>query len=347
MEGKALSDFVIPVQPPPMEKVRRDYPITEGENLLRAFRHEKPMYVPCLYQATQFVIPKPYARGTQNRSTDCVDWFGTLYKHEPLQEGVTPIKPFPLKGVAEWRQMRWPEINAMDWTEGYSSFKRDENLAIACRCLGNGTFEQLHFSEGFEQCLIDMLTETEECRAFFERLTDFKIDLFNRQNDVYHYDYVCHNDDWSNAKNQFFSCELFEEALLEPSIRLSEAVRSAGCRYMLHSCGRMEIWLPYIVNDLKVDLVEIQSINNIDYILETYGDRLTVEYLPDPYIMYNPATTAEQAREYARSLVDRFGAHKHKGSGLVIRLNGNIPESHYAFEDELYNYSLKLYAGLQ
>ena len=55
--GLEMGQFTIPVTPPPMGKARHDYPIPEGENLLRAFRHEKPRYMPCLYQATQFVGP--------------------------------------------------------------------------------------------------------------------------------------------------------------------------------------------------------------------------------------------------------------------------------------------------
>ena len=339
--------FTIPVQPPPMAKAKHDYPISERENLLRSLNHEKPMYVPCLYQATQFVIPTAYAQGTQDRAQDCVDWFGTHYKREDLQEGVTPIKPFVMNEVTEWREkVKWPDIKSMDWASDIPTFVRDPELALACRCFGNGTFEQLHFLEGFEQCLIDMITETEECREFFRKLTDFKIDLYNLQNDVYHYDYACHNDDWSNAKSQFFSCDIFEETLREEAIRLADAVHSTGARYMFHTCGRMEVWLPYIVNELKVDLVEIQSINDTKHILDTYGDKLTIEYCPDFYVMYDPATTAQQAREYARSLVDQYGAHKNKGSGIAVRLIGNNPESYYAFEDELYNYSLKLYADL-
>lgn len=342
-----MLDFTIPVQPPPMAKAQHDYPISERENLLRAFNHEKPMYMPCLYQSTQFVIPSAYANGTQNRSRDCVDWFGTHYKHEPLQEGVTPIPPFVLEEVGQWRErIAWPKLETLDWASDLATFVREPNLALACRCFGNGTFEQLHFLEGFEQCLVDMVLETEECAAFFDRLTDFKIQMFKLQNDVYHYDYACHNDDWSNAKSQFFSCGVFEQTLLEPTIRLADAIHEAGCKYMFHTCGRMEAWLPYIVNDIKADLIEIQSINDTKYILDTYGDKLTVEYCPDFYIMYNPATTAEQAREYARSIVDRFGAHKNKGSGIAVRLIGDIPESYYAFEDELYNYSLKLYSNL-
>lgn len=342
-----MPDFIIPVTPPPMAKPERDYPISEGENLMMAFRHEKPKYMPCLYQATQFVIPTAYAKITQDRTRDGQDWFGTNYKYEPIQQGTTPVAPFVMNEVGEWREkIDWIDLKALDWKSDLETFKRDENLALACRCFGNGTFEQLHFLEGFEQCLIDMLTEPEECRAFFERLTDFKIEMFNLQNDVYHYDYACHNDDWSIARGPFFSKEIFEETLLDCAVRLADAVRAGGCRYMFHTCGKMESWLPYIVNDIKADLIEIQNINDTKAILETYGDKLTVEYHPDPYIMYNPATTAEQAREYARSLVDQFGAHTNKGSGIAVRLVGNIPESYYAFEDELYNYSLKKYADL-
>lgn len=341
-----MINYTIPVTPPPMDKVKRDYPISERENLMRAFAHEKPKYVPCLYQATQFVIPSVYAQGAQDRTKDCVDWFGTHYKYEAVQQGVTAVAPYVMGEVTEWREkVKWPDIKSMDWSR-ISNYQRDRNLACACRCFGHGTFEQLHFFEGFEQCLVDMLLEPEECRAFFERLTEFKIEMFRLQNEVYHYDYACHNDDWSNAKSQFFSFETFEKTLLEPAIALAEAVRGSGCRYMFHTCGKMEAWLPYIVNDIKADLIEIQNINDTDYILEAYGDKLTVEYHPDVHIMYNPAITAEQAREYARSLVDRFGAHRHKGPGFAVRLIGNIPETYYAFEDELYNYSLKMYADL-
>lgn len=342
-----MGQFTIPVTPPPMGKARHDYPIPEGENLLRAFRHEKPRYMPCLYQATQFVVPSAYAEGTQTRSGDCVDWFGTRYKHEPLQQGVTPVPPFVMDGIEGWRdKVTWPDIKRMDWASDLPGFQREKGLALACRCFGNGTFEQLHFLEGFEQCLVDMLIEPEECRAFFERLTDFKIELFQLQHAVYHYDYACHNDDWSTAKAPFFSCETFEKTLLEPAVRLAEAVRGAGCRYMFHTCGRMEAWLPYIVNDIKADLIEIQSINDTQYILDTYGDRLTVEYCPDYNIMYNPRTTEEEARAYARSLVDQFGAHRNQGAGIAVRLVGSYPASYYAFEDELYHYSLKCYENL-
>lgn len=342
-----MSEFTIPVLAPKMPKAEHDYPISPRENLMRAFRHEKPRYVPCLYQATQFYMPRAFAEYLRRRRETGRDWFGSNFMYEESQQGMTPVPPYVLEEIGQWREkIAWPDIKSMDWGPDDENFVRDENLALACRCLWHGTFETLHFLEGFEQCLVDMLTEPEDCAAFFQRLTDFKIEMLRLQAEKRRFDYVCHNDDWSTAQAQMFSAETFEETLLEPHIRLAEAARAEGARYMVHCCGKMEAWLPYIVNDIKADVVEIQSINDTDYILENYGDRLTVEYSPDFNIMYNPATTAQQAREYARSLVDKYGAHRNKGSGFVVHLHGNIPESYYAFEDELYNYSLKLYADL-
>ena len=342
-----MAEFVIPVLAPKMPKPERDYPISERENLMRAFRHEKPMYMPFLYQATQWYMPKAYGDFNRMRVKDGVDWFGTHYQYEETQEGMTPVPPYVMEEILDWRDvLHFPDLKSMDWGPDNKEFVRDENLALACRCLWHGTFESLHFFEGFQQALVDLVSEPEECHEFFERMTDFKIDMLNLQAAHYDFDYVCHNDDWSTAKSQMFSCPLFEETLLEPHIRLAEAARATGAQYMVHTCGKMEVWLPYLVNDIKADVVEIQNINDTDYILETYGDKLTVEYTPDFNIMYNPETTAEQAREYARSIVDRFGAHKHKGSGVVMHMHGNIPESYYAFEDELYNYSLEMYKDL-
>lgn len=341
------NDFVIPVGKSKIPRMEHDYPISERENFLRAFRHEKPKYVPCLFHASQYVYPSAYDKGFPDADHDGQDWFGVNFVYEPHQESVTPRPPYLMNDITEWREkIHWPDIKSKDWYADLPTFKRNENLALASRCLGYGIFEQLHCFEGFEQCLLDMFMETEECADFFNYLTDFKIELVKLQNDAYHFDYMCHNDDWSSAQGQMFSTEIFKECLLEPHIRIAEAVKANGCHYMLHTCGKMEAWLPIIVNDIKAELIQIQTLNDIEGIMEKYGDRVTVNFAPDPYIMYNPKTTEEQAREHARYLVDRYGAHKHKGSGLVLNLIGNKPETYYAFEDELFKYSCEKYKDL-
>lgn len=339
----ARKDISIPVMPPKMAGVERDYPISKRENLLRAFDHEKPLWMPALYESTQWVFPSAFNDMPLDQTRDGEDWFGTKYKYAPAQCGCTP-EPGVLTEIGEWREkVKWPDLDALDWAADLPGFRRDPGLALATR-LGNGNFERLHMFEGFEQCLCDLLLEPEECKAFFDRLSEYKIDLFRHMHAVYSFDYVCNNDDWANAKSQFFSNDTFEETLLDSAVALARAVHAAGCRYMVHCCGKMESFLPYLVNDIHADLLEIQNINDVRAILDNYGNKITPMIVPDPYIMYDPDTTAEQARAHARSLVDRYGAHTCAGSGAVVRLIGAFPESYYAFEDEIYQYSREKYA---
>ncbi len=339
-------DFVIPVMPPFMTPVERDYPITPRENLMRVFHHEKPMWMPAMNYSVQWAFPRAYQDMPPDMDRDGVDWFGTKYKYEAIQEGPTPV-PGLFDEVGEWEEkLIFPDMDKVDWASDLKDFHRMDQLALGVR-LGNGNFERLHMSEGFEQALCDVLLEQEECKRLFDRLGQYKIEAFHHLNDTFHLDFACHNDDWANARSQFFSLDVYENELLDSAVAIADAVHEAGCGYMLHCCGKMEVFLPYIVNDIKADLLEIQTINDQRMILDKYGDKTSPIFSADPYIMYNPKTTPEEAREYARSIVDKYGAHTCKGSGAVILLAGNIPETFYAFEDEIYNYSLKIYKDLQ
>ena len=335
--------FPIPVMPPPMAPVERDYPITPGENLMRAFRHEKPLWMPALYESTQWFFPSVYNDTPLDFTKDGVDWFGTHYRFMAVQAGHTPV-PGLFQEIGEWREkVKWPDLDALDW--GKDHFVRDPARAAAGR-LGNGNFERLHMSEGFEQALMDILTEQEECKAFFDRLGEYKIDIYHHIRDAYPLDYVCHNDDWSNAKSQFFSMEVFENTLLDSAVAIADAVHKDGLGYMVHCCGKMDVWVPHLVNDIHADVLEIQPINDVRAILDTYGDKVTPSIQPDPYVMYDPDLTPEAARAHAREFVDRYGAQTCAGAGCCVRLIGNKPETFYAFEDEIYQYSRKLYANL-
>ena len=63
-------------------------------------------------------------------------------------------------------------------------------------------------------------------------------------------------------------------------------------------------------------------------------------------MFYDPDVSVERIRAYAREIVDRYGAHTCDGAGVYLRLCGNIPQTYYAFADEIYQYSGDKYASL-
>lgn len=111
--------------------------------------------------------------------------------------------------------LRFPPV----FSAATKDFVRDENLALQTR-LFSACFEHLHFLEGFEQALIDLVTEPEACRALFETTVDFYIELFDRKYAAFPYDWVFYNDDWGTARAPFFSVDTLRETILTPTIRI-------------------------------------------------------------------------------------------------------------------------------
>ena len=93
-------------------------------------------------------------------------------------------------------------------------------------------------------------------------------------------------------------------------------------------------------------MLEIQPLNDLEGIMKKYGDKVTIEVYPDPYIVYDPTSTTEDLVKHARELVDKYGAHRFEGSGAVMYSRAHSCEAYQTFEKEVYNYSSELYAKL-
>lgn len=342
----AYKEIHIPIIQKPWPLPKRDYPISPRENLMRALRHEKPMWMPNLYGSSQCFFTSVARDSPIERDRDAEDWFGVRYRYSAVQGSNTP-QGNVLKDITEWEtKLHWEDLGQYDWAADAARLKRDESLALMMR-MSNGPFERLHMLEGFEQALIDLITEPETVHAFMMRLVDFKIELFNRMRDQLAFDYIVAADDYGTARAPFFSTALFEKTILEPTVRFVEGVHARGTKFIAHCCGIIDPFIPYLVEEIGVDGLEIQNINDIPAILKKYGDRVTVEYGVNPQLSYDPDATREEIVGYARNVVDRFGAQAVPGSGVVISISSGFDTTFYPLEETFYNYSRALYTGLK
>lgn len=328
------------VFPAPIRKL----PITPRENLLLALSHKKPLWMPNLYADSQCVVSRCNRDTAPRKDAAGHDWFGTYYEYSPAQLSNTPV-PGVLQEISQWKTaIKWPNLKAVNWTSDLEGFVRDENKALFTR-MSNGPFERLHFFEGFEQALVDMLTEPEECREFFERYIDHKIEVFNYMRDVFPFDFIVAADDYGTARAPFFSPALFEEVLMEPTRRFVKAVQARGTKFVAHCCGRIDAFIPYFA-EMGVDGLEIQTINDISAICESCGNKLTVECRPDPNIVFDSESSEELLRNHIKWIVDTYGAQAVKGSGVIMNVQCCSEKGFYQMEDELFNYSISKYSIL-
>ena len=340
-----ISEIYVPTVYNVYPKKKRDYPIEPKENLLRALRHEKPLWMPnfmAYFQDTSYIgRGEPLQDGEQ-----FVDMWGVTQQFSSAQASATAIST-AFDEVTEWREkLVWPNISEMNLPEKFAGFKRKENRLVTGH-IPTACFEQLHKLEGFEQALVDMILETQTCRELFEAQVDFQLEYFKEMHKIFNYEYVIYHDDWGTARGPFFSMELFKEAVLPPSIRLVKEVQKMGVPVMFHCCGLIDAFIPYLVEDIGADGLQIQKINDIKGILQKYGDIVTVEYSePDPFIMYDKESTSEDIKNLARYVVDNFGAHVNPGAGVVVSISAPTEEIYNCFEDEMYEYSLEKYSKL-
>ncbi|MBR5490075.1 MAG: hypothetical protein IKV79_02260 [Oscillospiraceae bacterium] len=332
----------IPAMSPTWPSVERESPITPRENLMLALEHKKPMWMPNLYADSQMVVCPSNHDGVP-KDRDGYDWFGTYYSYSPTV-GINMPAGGVFEEVTQWREkVKFPDLKAIDWSKDAEGFVRNEKKALYMR-FGNGIFERLHAFEDFEQAMVDLITEPEECRALFEAIADYKIELFNCIRDVFPLDYIVAADDYGTARGPFFSTALYEATILEPTRRFVKAVQARGTKFIAHCCGKVDAFIPYLVEDLGVDGLEIQDINDIPNIMAKYGHKILLEYKADANIVHDDEASGETMKEHIRHIVDTFGAHAIGGSGVAMNLQSSFKDKYYLMEEELYSYSLSKYA---
>jgi hypothetical protein len=196
---------------------------------------------------------------------DFFDDYDTFYQDstkaaDDFIKGVSPIPSVPwaelmlgcenkLAPGAIWaleRKAPWTELESVSFESDNPWVQKYLEFLDALAGLANGRYpvsqpiirgvSDLHGAlRGHQQALIDLMKEPRRCRMLFDQLTDFLIDLFNKQNEVipeYRGGY---------AQEQFglwapdvfvrmqedatgnYSPKLYESLLLEPNRRLAAA----------------------------------------------------------------------------------------------------------------------------
>ena len=325
----------------------RDYPITIRENLMLALNHKIPMWIPNFYGSGQLFYSSVANDSPINKQADAIDWFGVEYKYSEAQGSNTPMGNV-LTEINGWEKiLHWEDMTKYDWESDAKSIIRDETKALYMR-MSNGFFERLHMLEGFEQALMDMLLEPEAVHDFMMRYCDFKIELFNHMRKYLSFDFIVAADDWGTARAPFFSVETLEKTVLEPTKKFVKAVQSTGTKFIQHCCGVINPFIPYLVEEIGVDGLEIQTdLNDLSWILEKFGKRVTIEFSSKSSLLNSSAASKDDVRAYAREIIDTYGAGAVPGSGIMINTIASREEIFAAYEDELYEYSRKIYSDIR
>ena len=312
------------------------YPISKNEGTRLAFQGHPwwqamqgigpRMFIP-------LVIPDTKARGMvaenakfdPNTEAGGPDMFGVEWEYIKTVGGsmVRPGVPY-LEDISEWREkIIWPDVDSWDWegcaARNNGTYLQDDNLNQIW--FYTGYFERLIAFMEFENAIMALFDEDsqEDVHAFFDKLTDFYIDIFKHiKKYLPAVNAVFFHDDWGSQKETFFSPAVVEEMIVPYMRRLTDFLHENGYVCEIHSCGNNYKQIP---NYIKAgwDVWAPQLMNDVEKIYDDYGDQIIIATFPTNIpedIMALPTTEEkgaafaklpeEEQRRIAREYCDRF-----------------------------------------
>lgn len=284
--------------------------MTPRENALIAYHHGIPEYVPSFHLDCNVVIPTATMEQRNFGPGTDLDGFGVQWTWVPGINGnmVDPSVPPILEDITQWREVvKFPNVEEYPWEEQYSMDAQGNNdmTKLQMAMVASGPFERLHALMGMEEAMMALMTDPEECYAFFGAVIDYKIAVFKKIKEYYNVDVFIEHDDYGANDRMLMSPTLWR-SLMKPHLkRLVDATHELGALYEHHSCGFVEPIIGDLV-EIGVDaLNSLQACNtNVGQLKKQYGSQLTfVGGFDSVGVLDYPGVTEEAIRaDYHRVL---------------------------------------------
>lgn len=120
--------------------------------------------------------------------------------------------------------------------------------------------ERLHMLHGFQRTLEDFYLEPENIHRLLDIILDFKINQFGELSKRFggNIDGLFLTDDWGTQTSTFVSPDIFRKFFLDRYKTLAKAIHSHGWHFILHSCGRVNDFVPFFI-EAGVDVLNMQQ----------------------------------------------------------------------------------------
>ena len=347
------------------------FPLNQHDYCTAAFKRE-PWWQ--MYQAsdttvfTPHIIPDDIARGfvfeaetpKYMNQKGGPDMFGIEWEWVEQVGGsmVRPGVPF-MEDIEEWREkIVWPDIDSWDW-EGCAkanngTYLKPENFNQMW--FHTGYFERLIALMEFENALMAIFDEDSkaEVHAFFDKLTDLYIDIFQHVVDYFpDVNAVFFHDDWGSQKETFFSPALVEEMIVPYMKRITEFLHSKNIFCEFHSCGNNYKQVPNMIK-AGWDMWAPQLMNDCYKIYDDFGDQIIICTFPmnipeDIMALGSDAARAEAFAKLPEEEQRRIAReYIHRTNKIGKPSAYNFYATHFvtpAVREEMYVESRKIFSG--
>ena len=259
-----------------------------------------------------------------------------------------------LEDINDWSKViKFPKANDIDFEKCYEAQIKQFNIDRTQSCVKVGPslmpFQELVAIMGFEGGLTALYTDPEEVKAMLNAMVDHIEPYFEKMLDVFKPDIWSMGDDTCAKTTPFFSPEIYKDVFLPIYHRLAKPAYERGIPIAFHICGRIDDFVPYMLEFGCKYTDPIQEINSIPEFRKKFpgisycGGWEWALHMPENYPTYDE----EEIRQSVRDIIDKNskdGGYAFYHSGLVSYAGDPvIEEIRKIVRDEAHWYGRKVY----
>ena len=259
-----------------------------------------------------------------------------------------------LPEIEDWTKViKFPEAHEFDWEKVYEEQLKQFHIDRTQSCVKVGPslmpFQELVAIMGFEGGLTALYTAPEEVKAMLNAMVDHIEPYFEKMLDVFKPDIWSMGDDTCAKTTPFFSPEIYKDVFLPIYHRLAKPAYERGIPIAFHICGRIDDFVPYMLEFGCKYTDPIQEINSIPEFRKKFpgisycGGWEWALHMPENYPTYDE----EEIRQSVRDIIDKNskdGGYAFYHSGLVSYAGDPvIEEIRKIVRDEAHWYGRKVY----
>lgn len=330
------------MNPPPCKLPDYNYPVSPKENMKLIVEHKVPYWVPNMAIDMQMTFCPADLERPGMLMESGYDWFGLFWEYIDTV-GAQMVKPggHLLDDPSKWKEMlKFPNLDKIDFSVGAEeAYKKIDKDKATFYVMQNGIWERLMDFAQTEDAFAFLIEDPESAREYFDAMADFKCKIIDKLvKEWIPIDCIISSDDWGTQIGTFFSPQVYEDLIYEPTKKIADCVHGHGMWLCTHCCGKVQSLVPYMVK-FKSDMWEGQNMNDLDMVKKEYGKEISLRLTADRYVLERTDITKDEVEAFIRDFVERYGY----GGGLLGMIRVPSPFVYEAACNEMYRFSREFY----
>lgn len=280
----------------------------------------KPDRIVKQFEGTTLILGDPvnfYVRGSRfpGMPASKDKWGTTVIWPKDVIAAMPHVTPETqvVKDITSWREFtKVPDLianaSADELWEPYlkrvAEINREDTLFMMFG--PTGVFERLHFLMGFEDTLVNLMTEPEAMEDLCAAIGEYRYKGFKLMADHAKPDILLSHDDWGNKTNLFMQPHLWREYIKPNYVKSYQYLHDSGVVIMHHADSFMEQIVEDMV-DLHIDIWQgVLPQNDIKKIQKQLNGRMALMGGIDAAIVDREDSTEEEIRTETRRCLEEY-----------------------------------------